>query len=124
MGLTIWGDLDYLFIDMPPGTGDAYLTVASEVSPDHGILVTTPNKLAKHDALKSISFFNKLDINLLGYIENNTSNQVFNSADEPLIIKNQTCIGKIIYSEDIYNLNIKKSMNLVSDISRAIQSLV
>ena len=72
----------------------------------------------------SISFFNKLDINLLGYIENNTSNQVFNSADESLIIKNQTCIGKIIYSEDIYNLNIKKSMNLVSDISRTIQSLV
>ena len=86
--------------------------------------ITTPNKLAIHDALKSISFFNKLDINLLGYIENNTSNQVFNSADESLVIKNQTCIGKIIYSEDIYNLNIKKSMNLVSDISRAIQSLV
>ena len=124
MGLTIWGDLDYLFIDMPPGTGDAYLTVASEVSPDHSIVITTPNKLAIHDVLKSISFFNKLDINLLGYIENNAANHVFNSDDESLVIKNQTCIGKIIYSEDIYNLNIKKSMNLVSDISRAIQSLV
>ena len=74
MSLTIWGELDYLFIDMPPGTGDAYLTVASEVKPDHSLLVTTPNKLAIHDTLKSVSFFNKLDINLLGFIENNTSN--------------------------------------------------
>ena len=39
--LTKWGDLDYLLIDMPPGTGDAYLTVASEIKPDGVILVTS-----------------------------------------------------------------------------------
>ncbi|NCX25334.1 MAG: ATP-binding protein, partial [Proteobacteria bacterium] len=40
---TDWGDLDILFIDMPPGTGDAYLTVTSEIKPDYSILVSTPN---------------------------------------------------------------------------------
>ena len=124
MGLTIWGELDYLFVDMPPGTGDAYLTVASEIKPDHSLLVTTPNKLAIHDTLKSVSFFEKLDINLLGFIENNTSNQLFKSSYEPLLIKDQSCIGKVSYSKNIYNLEIKKSLNLVTDISETIQTLV
>ena len=65
---TEWGDLDYLFIDMPPGTGDPYLTINSEIKPDHSILITTPNKLAEHDLVKSIEVFKKLDINILGYI--------------------------------------------------------
>ena len=124
MGLTIWGELDYLFVDMPPGTGDAYLTVASEIKPDHSLLVTTPNKLAIHDTLKSVSFFKKLDINLLGFIENNTSNQLFKSSYEPLLIKDQSCIGKVSYSKNIYNLEIKKSLNLVTEISETIQTLV
>ena len=124
MGLTIWGELDYLFVDMPPGTGDAYLTVASEIKPDHSLLVTTPNKLAIHDTLKSVSFFKKLDINLLGFIENNTSNQLFESSYEPLLIKDQSCLGKVSYSKNIYNLEIKKSLNLVTDISETIQTLV
>ena len=124
MGLTIWGELDYLFVDMPPGTGDAYLTVASEIKPDHSLLVTTPNKLAIHDTLKSVSFFEKLDINLLGFIENNTSNQLFESSYEPLLVKDQSCIGKVSYSKNIYNLEIKKSLNLVTDISETIQTLV
>jgi ATP-binding protein involved in chromosome partitioning len=124
MSLTIWGELDYLFIDMPPGTGDAYLTVASEVKPDHSLLVTTPNKLAIYDTLKSVSFFNKLDINLIGFIENNTSNQLFEADYESLLSKDQPCIGKISYNEDIYNLNLNKSSNLVSDISTVIQTLV
>ena len=70
---TDWGDLDILFVDMPPGTGDAYLTIASEIKPDHSILVSTPNKLAQHDLIRSIELFNFLDIDILGYIENNIS---------------------------------------------------
>ena len=124
MGLTIWGELDYLFVDMPPGTGDAYLTVASEIKPDHSLLVTTPNKLAIHDTLKSVSFFKKLDINLLGFIENNTSNQLFESSYEPLLVKDQSCIGKVSYSKNIYKKKKKKSLNLVTDISETIQTLV
>ena len=124
MELTVWDELDYLFVDMPPGTGDAYLTVASEVKPDHSLLVTTPNKLAVHDLLRSISFFNKLKIPLLGFIENNTSNQLFDDCYDPLLKKNLKCLGKIFYSKDIYNLELKKSTNLVLDISRTIQTLV
>lgn len=124
MELTVWDELDYLFVDMPPGTGDAYLTVASEVKPDHSLLVTTPNKLAVHDLLRSISFFNKLKIPLLGFVENNTSNQLFDDCYDPLLKKNLKCLGKISYSKDIYNLELKKSTNLVLDISRTIQTLV
>ncbi|MDA9570797.1 Mrp/NBP35 family ATP-binding protein, partial [Gammaproteobacteria bacterium] len=65
---TDWGDLDYLFIDMPPGTGDAYLTISSEIKPDNSLLITTPNKLAVYDLIKSVEVFNKLDINILGYV--------------------------------------------------------
>ena len=59
MDSTDWGDLDYLFIDMPPGTGDAYLTVAKEIKPDYSILIATGNKLAIHDVHKSIAAFEK-----------------------------------------------------------------
>ncbi len=61
MTTTDWGHLDILFIDMPPGTGDAYLTVCSEIPLDGVILVSTPNVLAIGDTFKSISTFNKLD---------------------------------------------------------------
>jgi len=58
--LTQWGDLDYLFIDMPPGTGDAYLTVASEIKPNNVLLVTSQSKLAVQDTIKSKTMFEKL----------------------------------------------------------------
>ena len=67
---TQWGDLDYLFIDMPPGTGDAYLTIASDIKPDAVILVTTQSPLAIHDTLKSKAVFDRLNIPILGYVDN------------------------------------------------------
>ena len=74
---TDWGDLDIFLLICRPGTGDAYLTIASEIKPDYSILVSTPNKLANMMRLKSIELFNKLDINILGYIENNISRYNF-----------------------------------------------
>ena len=68
--LTQWGYLDYLFVDMPPGTGDAYLTVASDIKPDHALLITTMSKLAVHDTLKSKAMFDRLNIPILGIIDN------------------------------------------------------
>jgi len=70
---TDWGDLDYLFIDMPPGTGDAYLTVAKDLKPDHAILVTTESPLAIQDTLKSKTLFSTLGIPMAGFIVNMTS---------------------------------------------------
>jgi len=65
-----WGDLDYLIIDLPPGTGDAPLTMAQTI-PITGILVvTTPQDVAMNVAVKSIGMFNKLNIPLIGVVEN------------------------------------------------------
>ena len=68
--LTQWGDLDYLFIDMPPGTGDAYLTVAKDIKPNLAILVTSMSILAVNDTIKSKVMFDRLNIPLLGLIDN------------------------------------------------------
>ena len=65
-----WGELDVLFIDMPPGTGDAQLTLAQSVPVTCGIAVTTPQKVAIDDAGRSLDMFNKLHIPVAGVVEN------------------------------------------------------
>jgi len=65
-----WGELDYLIIDLPPGTGDAPLTVAQTI-PITGILVvTTPQEVAMNVAVKAIGMFNKLNVPIIGVVEN------------------------------------------------------
>jgi len=65
-----WGELDYLIIDLPPGTGDAPLTIAQTI-PITGILVvTTPQEVAMNVAVKAIGMFNKLNVPIIGVIEN------------------------------------------------------
>lgn len=65
-----WGDLDYLIIDLPPGTGDVALTIAQKVPVAGAIVVSTPQNLALLDAKKAIDMFNQVQIPLLGVIEN------------------------------------------------------
>jgi ATP-binding protein involved in chromosome partitioning len=65
-----WGDLDYLIIDLPPGTGDAPLTMAQTIPITGILIVTTPQDVAMNVAVKSIGMFNKLNIPLIGVIEN------------------------------------------------------
>lgn len=67
---TAWGDLDYLIIDTPPGTGDVHLTLAENYIIDGAIIVSTPQQLAIIDAQKGINMFMKLNIPMLGVIEN------------------------------------------------------
>jgi ATP-binding protein involved in chromosome partitioning len=65
-----WGDLDYLLIDLPPGTGDAQITIVQE-SPICGvILVTTPQQVAVSDVRRSVHMFRRVGIPVLGIIEN------------------------------------------------------
>ena len=71
---TQWGELDYLIIDMPPGTGDVYLTIFNELPVDEFILITTPNILAISDLQKTITMLKKLNVNIFGYIFNNIFN--------------------------------------------------
>jgi ATP-binding protein involved in chromosome partitioning len=66
----LWSDLDVLFIDMPPGTGDAQLTLAQSVPVTCGICVTTPQTVALDDAKRSLDMFKKLHIPIAGIIEN------------------------------------------------------
>ena len=65
-----WGKLDYLIIDMPPGTGDAQLGLAQDIKPKGAIIVSTPQDLALADARKGVQMFQKVDIPIVGLIEN------------------------------------------------------
>lgn len=67
---TAWPELDYLIIDMPPGTGDIQLTLAQKVPVAAAVIVTTPQNVALADAVKGIAMFDKVQVPVLGVIEN------------------------------------------------------
>ena len=66
----LWKDLDFLIIDMPPGTGDTQLTFAQDVKIDGAIIISTPQELALMDVTRGIQMFNKVKIKILGLVEN------------------------------------------------------
>lgn len=67
---TLWNELDYLIVDMPPGTGDIQLTLAQKVPVTGAVIVTTPQDIALLDAKKGVEMFRKVDIPVLGVVEN------------------------------------------------------
>lgn len=67
---TLWPELDYLVIDMPPGTGDIQLTLAQSIPVTAAVIVTTPQDIALIDAKKGIAMFNKVNVPTLGIVEN------------------------------------------------------
>jgi ATP-binding protein involved in chromosome partitioning len=66
----VWGDLDYLILDLPPGTGDAQLTVAQQVQLAGGVIVTTPQDVALLDVRRGITMFEQVQAPVLGVVEN------------------------------------------------------
>ncbi len=70
IGETNWGELDYLVVDMPPGTGDIQLTISQKFPCTGAVVVTTPQNIALADAEKGVGMFNKVNIPVLGIIEN------------------------------------------------------
>ena len=70
---TAWNNLDYLFIDLPPGTGDIHLTLAQKVPLTGAVIVTTPQEIALLDARKGIKMFKKVSVPILGIVENMAS---------------------------------------------------
>ena len=65
-----WGELDYFLVDMPPGTGDAQLSLVQSVAVSGGVIVTTPQEMAVGDALKGARMFERVNVPVLGIVEN------------------------------------------------------
>ncbi len=70
LGQTQWGELDYLVVDLPPGTGDIQLTLAQKVPVAGAVIVTTPQDIALADARKGLKMFEKVSVPVLGIVEN------------------------------------------------------
>ena len=65
-----WKDLDFIIVDMPPGTGDTQLTFAQEIKVDGAIIVSTPQEIALQDVKRGIKMFDKLGVNIIGLVDN------------------------------------------------------
>jgi ATP-binding protein involved in chromosome partitioning len=65
-----WKDLDFIIVDMPPGTGDTQLTFSQEIKMDGAIIVSTPQEVALLDVIRGIKMFDKLGVNILGLVDN------------------------------------------------------
>jgi ATP-binding protein involved in chromosome partitioning len=67
---TLWEDLDYLIVDLPPGTGDTQLTLAQKIPVSGAVIITTPQDIALLDARKGLKMFEKVQVPVLGVVEN------------------------------------------------------
>ncbi|ATW22954.1 Fe-S-binding ATPase [Candidatus Williamhamiltonella defendens] len=139
---TLWPELDYLIVDMPPGTGDIQLTLAQKIPVTAAIVITTPQDLALIDAAKGIVMFSKVKVPILGVIENMTEHlcaqcgyvdPVFGRGGAEKLIKKYQIklLGKIplhsSLSEDAdsgYPTVVRQPDSRLSDIFRQLASCV
>ncbi|OEU71805.1 MAG: chromosome partitioning protein [Desulfuromonadales bacterium C00003093] len=70
LGQVMWGELDYLVVDLPPGTGDPSITVAQSIPKAAVLIVTTPQEVALADVRRAVELFRKYDLNIVGLVEN------------------------------------------------------
>ncbi len=92
-----WGELDYLIIDLPPGTGDAQLSLAQSLPLSGGVIITLPQMVSVEDAARGLAMFKELDVPILGVIENmsylelpdGTRVEVFGKGGGELLSKNE-----------------------------------
>jgi ATP-binding protein involved in chromosome partitioning len=82
LGDTAWGELDYLVVDMPPGTGDIQLTLSQRVPVSGAVVVTTPQDIALLDARKGLRMFQKVSVPVLGIVENMSTHVCSNCGHE------------------------------------------
>ena len=103
-----WGELDCLFVDMPPGTGDIHLTIAQTTPLTATMVITTPQDVALLDVGKSINMFQKLDIPCLGVVENMSTHICENCGHESDIFG----LGGSSRLKDEYNLDLLAKLPL------------
>ena len=82
IGDTLWDGLDYLVVDMPPGTGDIQLTLSQKVPVSGAVIVTTPQEIALLDARKGLKMFQKVEVAILGVVENMSTHICSNCGHE------------------------------------------
>ena len=119
---TDWSELDYLLIDMPPGTGDAYLTIFKELEVDHFILINTNHVLSSADLSRTISMLKKLNVNILGYIENN----IFNADKKPVNFFEINKINKLAsysFHERIWSFDPEFNCEESNDVAKKIYEM-
>lgn len=105
---TDWGKLDYLIIDLPPGTSDAAITIMQDIKPDGIVIVTTSQKASIIDAKKSVNMPRELDIPVLGILEN-MSGEIFGKGGGEKAAKemNVNFLGRLKLSKKISQENEK-----------------
>ncbi|TQV87491.1 iron-sulfur cluster carrier protein ApbC [Aliikangiella coralliicola] len=94
---TRWGELDYLIVDLPPGTGDIQLTLSQKIPVTAAVIVTTPQDLALADAKKAVTMFGKVNIPVMGVVENMSTHICSNCGHQEAIFGEG---GGNILSED------------------------
>lgn len=110
-----WGELDYLLVDLPPGTGDVQLSLIQQTYVAGSVVVATPSQVAVEDAVKAVSMFNKLQVPVLGFIENmsyfmcgscGTRHEIFSSgeAESRALSMGLPFLGRIPIDSDVREL--------------------
>ena len=128
-----WGDLDYLIIDLPPGTGDVQLSVAQKIKVDCAVIVSTPQNISLIDAKKAIDMFERTSIKIAGVIENmsymlnpvnNEKIQLFpkGEIDSYLKSKNILKLGEIPFNTNV-SLGSEAGIPIVESYPDSIESL-
>lgn len=119
--ITKWGELDYLIIDLPPGTSDAPLTVMQTINPDGFVIVSTPQELALIDARRSLNMVKKLNIKIYGIIEN-MAGEPFGQGGTELLAEDtrEKFLGRINMHPELVNTPMK-SNNFNLQIERELQ---
>lgn len=85
LGDVMWGDLDYLVVDLPPGTGDPSITIAQSIPSAGTLIVTTPQEVALADVRRAIDLFKKFEMSIIGLVEN-MSYFLYGESDQPILI--------------------------------------
>jgi ATP-binding protein involved in chromosome partitioning len=111
---TKWVDIDYLIIDLPPGTGDVHLSLVQQFKPDGVVLVSTPQNLAAIDVIKAIDMFATLQIPILGVVQNMA--YLLNEAGERNYIFGNEAIAKM--AED-FNIRILGNIAINQEVNQA-----